>query len=249
MKTLKNFLLLTGIATSLLAGQTSNQAEKNCESCIKNHTQEDFTIDYFGKNNDSGYYFLEKSHDSLIAKIKSFIGMTQSEINSRKASTERYTRGLDLGYKSSVKSYIERCQKDSTYVKSVLDRADSLKFSLEAHIQKIENTLMIEFKKSREDYYKEVAELKAAKNTLSKQDNQKRKLSLEEMDNKLEDDEALLTSLKNQSENQLSELNGYIAKVPNSILKDYLSELIKSRKLLAEFEAKEKKKQEKAEKK
>lgn len=243
MKTLNNFLLVTGIATSLLAEQTSNWAKENCETYTKNYAnQEDLIINYLDKNNDPDYYLLEKSHDSLIAKIKSFVGMTQSEINSRKASTEKYTRGLNLNHKSSVKSYIERCQKDSAYVKSILDKADSLKFFLEVHTQKIENALMIDFKKSRNDYYQEIAELKAAKNSLSKQDMQKKKLSLEKMDNKLEKDKTLLLSLKDQSENYLSELKNYIIKVPKCILKIYTSELIKSRKLLTSFEEKEKQK-------
>ena len=64
----------------------------------------------------------------------------------------------------------------------------------------------------------------------------------EKMDNKLEKDKTLLLSLKDQSENYLSELKNYIIKVPKCILKIYTSELIKSRKLLTSFEEKEKQK-------
>ena len=107
---------------------------------------------------------------------------------------------------------------------------------------------MINFKKSRKDLYKAVAEFKVAKDTLSKEAKQQRKLSLEKRDKKLYENEALLISLKDKSENQLSELEDYIVKIPNRILESYISELMEYRKLLTEIEAKEKKKQEKAEK-
>jgi len=249
MKTLKKLLLATSLAGSLIFGATNKLEAQNYGAYIKNSpSQEGLTMDSLEKNNALYYSLLKKNQDSLMKKVKSFIGMTQSGVNSRKTSTENYTRGINLNYKSSVKSYIERCQKDSAYVKSILNRADSLKLSLEAHTKIVGNALMINFKKSREDLYKAVAEFKVAKDTLSEKAKQQRKLSLEKMDKKLYENEAFLVSLKNKSEDQLSELKEYIAIIPNRILESYLSELIKSRKLFAELESKEKKEQEKAEK-
>ena len=250
MKNLKKFLLTAGITTSLLAGQTFKQAKaQNYDTYIKNYSsQEDLTIDYLEKNNDLGCSLLKKNQDSLVKKVKSFIRMTKSEVNSRKTSTENYTRGLNLNHKNSVKSYIERCQKDSAYVKSVLNQADSLKLSLEVHYQLVKNALMIDLKKSRGNSHKAVAEFKVAKDTLSEEAKQQRKLILEKIDKKLDEDEVFLISLKNKSEDQLSELNDYTARIPNRILDSYLFELVKSRELLVEFEAKENKEQEKAEK-
>jgi len=248
MKNLRKILFASGIATGLLVGQTSEQVNaKNCDAYIKNYTiKENLAINYLEKNSGPDYSILEKSHDSLMAKVKSFVGMTHSEINSRKKRTENYTRGLDLDHEGSVKSYIEQCQKDSAYVKSVLNKADSLKLFLEIHIKNIENAMTIDFKKSRENFYKAVAEFKVAKDTLSEKAKQQRKSELEKIDNQLEDDEALLKALKEQSENYLGEIKEYVAKVPNSILESYVSELIKSRKILADLQKKEKKKQEKA---
>ena len=78
MKTLKKLLLATSLAGSLIFGATNKLEAQNYGAYIKNSSgQEYLTMDSLEKNNALYYSLLKKNQDSLMKKVKSFIGMTQ----------------------------------------------------------------------------------------------------------------------------------------------------------------------------
>jgi len=199
---------------------------------------------------------LEKTHDSLMAKVKSFVSMTNSEINSLVKSTSAYSVQVNTENEGKVRSYIGKMQKDSVYIRSVLLRTDSLAESLRLHKKRLE-TAGDDLKKEEAGIKQAAAEFKksAKDTTISEQSKKEAAVKLEKRKTQLEMNDEILKALNGQHSNHAGQLADYIESIneEKGVLKNYVKDLARMRAQLIKLEKerieKEKREEEEALKK